>query len=102
MFTAETFGGPPRFSQELGFAHLIEVHRRLGISEEQRERFLALYMRALEESDLPQDEAFVRAVREHVEFGTRVAMQNSNAATDEELHPLREVPRWTWDGDAPE
>jgi hemoglobin len=59
-------------------------------------------MRALEQSDLPQDEPFVRAVREHVEFGTRVAMQNSNAATDEELHPLREVPRWTWEGDASE
>jgi hemoglobin len=26
-------------------------------------------------------------------------MQNSNATTDEALHPLREVPRWTWDGD---
>jgi hemoglobin len=102
MFTAESFGGPPRFSGELGFAHLIAVHRPLGISEEQRERFVALYMRALEQSDLPQDEPFVRAVREHVEFGTRVAMQNSNAATDEELHPLREVPRWTWEGDASE
>jgi hemoglobin len=34
-----------------------------------------------------------------VEFGTGVAMQNSNARTDKELHPLREVPRWTWAGD---
>jgi hypothetical protein len=25
-------------------------------------------------------------------------MQNSNAATEEELHPLREVPIWTWEG----
>lgn len=24
---------------------------------------------------------------------------NSNAETGEELHPLREAPRWTWDGD---
>jgi hemoglobin len=34
-----------------------------------------------------------------VEFGTKVAMQNSHATTDAELHPLREVPRWTWSGD---
>jgi hemoglobin len=27
-------------------------------------------------------------------------MQNSHAASDNELHPLREVPRWSWDGDA--
>jgi hypothetical protein len=33
-----------------------------------------------------------------VEFGSRVAMQNANAETDEQLHPLREVPRWTWSG----
>jgi hemoglobin len=99
MFTAESFGGPDRFSAELGFQHLIDVHRGLHISEEQRRRFVELYMKALEESDLPHDEPFVRAVREHVEFGTGVAMQNSNAETDDQLHPLREVPRWNWDGD---
>jgi hemoglobin len=26
-------------------------------------------------------------------------MQNSNAQSDDELHPLREVPRWPWAGD---
>ena len=31
--------------------------------------------------------------------GPRVAMQNSHADNDDELHPLREVPRWTWPGD---
>jgi hemoglobin len=28
-------------------------------------------------------------------------MQNSRAETDAQLHPLREVPRWTWSGDSP-
>ena len=100
-FTVESFGGPNRFSQELGFAHLIEVHRGLRISEEQRQRFVDLYLAALDDSNLPSDPEFRAAVREHVEFGTRVAMQNSLAATDEDLHPLREVPRWTWPGDDP-
>jgi hemoglobin len=98
-FTAESFGGPDRFTQELGFAHLINVHRHLGITEEQRERFVELYMAALEGSELPDDEEFRQAVRSHVEFGSKVAMQNSHAETDDELHPLREVPRWTWAGD---
>lgn len=98
-FTAESFGGPGRFSRELGFAHLIAVHRHLGISEAQRQRFVELYMAALDDAGLPDDEAFREAVREHVEFGSRVAMQNSHARTDDELHPLREVPRWTWAGD---
>jgi hemoglobin len=98
-FTAESFGGPDRFSRELGFWHLISVHRGLNITEEQRRRFVELYMAALDAADMPTDKAFRDAVREHVEFGSRVAMQNSHAQSDEELHPLREVPRWTWAGD---
>jgi hemoglobin len=99
MFTAESFGGPDRFTRELGFAHLIAIHRGLAITEPQRERFVELYMAALDEAGLPDDEPFRAAVREHVEFGSKVAMQNSNAKTDAELNPLHEVPRWTWDGD---
>lgn len=101
MFTAESFGGPARFSRELGFWHLISVHRGLKITEEQRRRFVELYTAALDKAGMPDDPAFREAVREHVEFGSRVAMQNSHATTDDELHPLREVPRWTWPGDEP-
>ena len=99
MFTAESFGGPDRFTRELGFQHLIDVHRGPAITEEQRKRFVELYMAALDEAGMPDDEPFRVAVREHVEFGSKVAMQNSNAKTEAELNPLREVPRWTWDGD---
>jgi hemoglobin len=98
-FTAESFGGPDRFTRELGFGHLIAVHRHLTITEDQRRRFVELYMAALDEAGMPDDEPFCEAVRSHVEFGSRVAMQNSNAETDDELHPLRDVPRWTWPGD---
>ena len=98
-FTAESFGGPDRFSVELGFAHLISVHRGLEIREDQRARFVELYLQALDATDLPADPAFREAVREHVEFHSRVAMQNSHARTNAELHPLREVPHWTWTGD---
>jgi hemoglobin len=98
-FTAESFGGPARFTAELGFAHLIGVHRGLRITEPQRQRFVELYLRALDEAGLPTDAAFRDAVREHVEFGSRVAVQNSLAVTDDDLHPLREVPRWRWAGD---
>lgn len=98
-FTAESFGGPDRFSRELGFAHLINVHRHLRITEEQRQRFVELYMSAMDAAEMPGDTEFRDAVRSHVEFGSQVAMQNSNAETDDDLHPLREVPRWTWSGD---
>jgi hemoglobin len=99
-FTAESFGGPDRFTRELGgMDALIAVHRHLKITEEQRRRFMELYMAALDAAGMPDDQPFRDAVHSHVEFGSQVAMQNSNAESDDELHPLREVPRWTWPGD---
>jgi hemoglobin len=95
-FTAESFGGPDRFTREKGFGYIIDVHRHLQISDEQRERFVQAYMEALDEAQMPDDERFRRAVREHIEFGANVAQQNSWATTDEELHPIRSVPKWTW------
>ena len=97
-FEVEAFGGPDTFSQTLGFQHLIDVHRGLKISEEQRARFVELYLAAADRTGLPDDAPFREALRTHVEFGTGVAMQNSHAETDDQLHPLREVPKWTWSG----
>jgi hemoglobin len=95
-FTGESFGGPDRFTRELGFDHIIQVHRHLEITDEQRERFEELYLEAFDEAGLPGDEPFRQAVRAHVEFGSHVAQQNSQAKTEAELHPLRQVPQWTW------
>ncbi|MET9485408.1 group II truncated hemoglobin [Nocardia sp. NPDC006630] len=95
-FTAESFGGPGRFTRELGFEYIINVHRGLHITDAQRQRFVEVYLEALDVAGLPQDEKFREAVRQHVEFGSHVAQQNSQAETDEQLHPLREVPHWTW------
>jgi hemoglobin len=95
-FTAESFGGPNRFSRELGFQYLIDLHRHLHITDEQRDRFISAYLESLDEAGLPTDDRFRKAVHEHVEFGAHVAQQNSQAQTDAELHPIREVPIWTW------
>ena len=97
-FTAESFGGPDRFTRQLGFQHIIDVHRYLNITDEQRKRFATLYMEAADEAGLPNDEPFRQALREHVEFGGQVAQQNSRAKTDAELHPIRAVPKWSWPG----
>ncbi|HEX3333939.1 MAG TPA: group II truncated hemoglobin [Acidimicrobiales bacterium] len=97
-FTAESFGGPDRFTRSLGFQYLIDVHRNLEITDEERDRFVAVYLETLDEVGLPQDEPFRQAFREHVEFGARVAQQNSWARTDADLNPIREVPHWDWPG----
>ena len=95
-FTAESFGGPDTFTRELGFEYIIDVHRHLRITDEQKQRFVALYLEALDEAELPNDVAFRDAVRSHLDFGVDVAQQNSWAETDSDLHPIREVPHWSW------
>jgi hemoglobin len=95
-FTAESFGGPDRFTRELGFQYIIDVHRHLKITDEQKQRFVDLYLQALEEAGLPDDEPFRNAVQSHLEFGSNVAQKNSWAETDFDLHPIREVPHWSW------
>jgi hemoglobin len=95
-FTAESFGGERRFSEEVGFRHLIDVHRGLKITEQQRRRFIDLCLAAMDLVGMPDDTPFREAVREHLGFGTTVATQNSHAETEQELHPLREVPAWSW------
>lgn len=96
-FDAESFGGPKDFTETMGgFAHLIDAHRGLKITEPQRQRFVELYLQAANVADLPADAPFREALRSHVEFGSQVAMQNSHAETDDDLHPLREVPMWRW------
>jgi hypothetical protein len=47
------------------------LHRQLNITDEQRERFVALYLEALVEAGLPDDEPFRQAVREHVRVWSR-------------------------------
>lgn len=95
-FTAESFGGPDRFTTELGFPYIVDVHRGMKITDEQRQRFVDVYMAALDEAGMPTDAGFRAAFREHIEFGAKVAQVNSHAETDDELFPLHEVPRWTW------
>ena len=96
-FTAETFGGPDKFTKDMGgFMHLIDVHRGYKINEEQRQRFVDLYMIAADKAGLPTDRPFREALKSHIDFGSHVAKQNSNANSDQELHPLRQVPKWNW------
>lgn len=96
-FLAEVFGGPARYTEQLGgFPALLEAHQHKQIAEPQRQRFVALFLQAADDSGLPSDAPFRTALRDYLEFGTQVAVQNSHAATAEELHECQEVPRWDW------
>src|SRR6202046_501378 len=52
-FEAESFGGPDDFTRDLGFAHLLDAHRGLKITEQQRQRFVEPYLAATSTAGLP-------------------------------------------------
>jgi hemoglobin len=96
---AEVFGGPPRYSEEHGgYPHMLSKHLGLAITEEQRFRWVQLIALAADDAGLPDDPEFRSAFLAYVEWGTRLAMANSQPGAN----PPRQapVPRWGW-GEAP-
>ena len=96
----EVFGGPARYTEEVGgYEHMLARHRGLGITPEQRLRFASLMSLAADDAGLPDDPEFRSALVAYLEWGTRLAMHNSQpGAHDIPAHAP--VPRWGW-GEAP-
>jgi hemoglobin len=96
---AEVFGGPPRYTDELGgYERMLHHHRDLGITPEQRAAFVSTMSLAADDAELPSDPEFRSALLAYLEWGTRLAFENSQpGATPVEQAP---VPRWGW-GEAP-
>jgi len=96
---SEVFGGSDRYSRELGgYEHMLAKHRELGITPAQRLRFATLMSRAADDAELPADPEFRSALVSYLEWGTRLAMHNSQPGADVAAHAP--VPRWGW-GEAP-
>ena len=96
---AEVFGGPSRYTDKLGgYENMLNHHRDLGITADQRSIFVSVMSLAADDADLPSDPEFRSALLAYLEWGTRLALENSqpNAAVVERAP----VPRWGW-GEAP-
>jgi hemoglobin len=95
----EVFGGPARYSEELGgYEHMLHKHRDLAITPEQRFRFASLMSLAADDARLPEDPEFRSALVAYLEWGTRLAQANSQPGAAVVEHAP--VPRWGW-GEAP-
>lgn len=91
----EVMGGPAKYTAELGgYEHMLAKHRGLGISDDQRLRFVTLLSRAADLAGLPADPEFRAAIMGYAEWGTRLAVENS--APDAAPVPHAPVPRWGW------
>ena len=92
---AETFGGPTTYTDQLGgYEHLVAMHRNLALTETQRRRWVARMVEAADHVGLPTDPDFRSTFVAYLEWGTRIAVTNSQPnATVIEHAP---VPHWGW------
>ena len=91
----EVFGGPARYSEQLGgYEAMLAKHRGLAITAEQRFRFASLMSLAADDAGLPDDPEFRAAFVGYLEWGTRLAKQNSQPGAD--VVRQAPVPQWGW------
>ena len=96
---AEVFGGPSLYTDEHGgYPHMLAKHRGLALTEGQRRRWVNLICDAADEVGMPSDPEFRSAFVAYIEWGTRLAVANSQPGV--EPPPEAPVPRWGW-GEAP-
>jgi hemoglobin len=77
---------------------MVQKHLQLGITKDQRFRFVSLMSLAADDAGMPDDPEFRSALAAYLEWGTRLAFRNSQE--DAEIVEHAPVPRWGW-GEAP-
>ncbi|MEV4614601.1 group II truncated hemoglobin [Kitasatospora sp. NPDC049258] len=98
VWLAEVFGGPDRFTTELGgHQALLTAHLGLAITEEQRLRWMELMTTAVDR-ELPDGEPLRKRVLEYFDWGTRIAREVSAEPVGQDLGDPGPTPRWGWHG----
>ncbi|MGZ3944169.1 MAG: group II truncated hemoglobin [Mucilaginibacter sp.] len=95
-FVAEVLGGPKVYSESEGsHFEMIKKHLSKHLTQEHRKRWMTLLLETADELDLPGDPEFRSAFMAYLEWGTRIAVINSN--TDEiNESPDMPMPSWGW------
>lgn len=91
----EVMGGATTYTEEHGeYKHMLDRHKDLGITPEQRLAFVTLISRAADDVGLPADPEFRAALIGYAEWGSRLAVHNSQPGAD--VVEQAPVPRWGW------
>ncbi len=95
----EVFGGPKNYSDRYGgYTRMVSQHLNKGLTEAQRARWVSLICRSADEAGLPADPEFRAAFTAYIEWGSRLALENSQPGAKP---PMKmPVPRWWWACDA--
>ena len=92
----EVMGGPADYTANLGgYPSMLAHHRGLAITPEQRLLFVTLLSQAADEVELPADPEFRAALMGYAEWGSRLALHNSDPDADD-VATEAPTPRWGW------
>jgi CDGSH-type Zn-finger protein/truncated hemoglobin YjbI len=91
---AEVFGGPSFYSGEYGgYPRMLSQHLGKCLTEDQRAKWVSLLLVSAREAGLPNDPEFRSAFQSYIEWGSRLAVENSQTGAQ----PLAKMPMPNWD-----
>ncbi len=96
-YWAEVMGGPPVYSQSCGDeSSVLQLHAGNGDMSDLGERFVACFLQALDDADLPDDPAFRAALGDYMRWAVGNVL--SYSSEDAVVPPGTAMPRWGWEG----
>ena len=91
----EVFGGPKSYSGTYGgYPRMISQHLGKEITEEKRARWVALLQLSAVEAGMPNDPEFRSTFGSYIEWGSRLALENSQVGAQPPEH--MPMPHWDW------
>jgi hemoglobin len=94
-FIGEVFGGPKTYSEQLGgHPAMIRHHVGRALTERQRRRWIEMLLSCADELGIPADPEFRSALVGYLEWGTRLAVINSQPGA--EVTTDAPMPSWGW------
>ena len=96
-FVAEVFGGEKLYTNADHGSHAKMIGQHIGkrLTELQRQRWVALLLETADEVSLKSDPEFRSAFVGYIEWGTRLAVINSQL-TENPLDTNEPMPTWGW------
>lgn len=96
-FVAEVFGGEKLYTTEDKGSHSSMIGKHIGrmLTEEMRQRWVHLLLQTADEVGLKSDPEFRSAFVGYIEWGTRLAIINSQL-TDNTMDTNEPMPAWGW------
>ena len=94
-FLAEVLGGPTAYSEQHGgHPHMIQQHLNRHLTQELRGRWVSLLLSTADELQMPDDPEFRSALVGYLEWGSRLAVINSQAGASVDANAP--MPKWGW------